>query len=143
MSDFDVVAQKISGLVHDLRRAHRTDGEPSFDVMARRAGYSKATLHRVLKGRDLPKWDVLHAFLTACRVAEDEMSPWKARWIEIKNLIDPIPASTTTGVPGVTADDSCDRCGLRIGNPDVHAAWHEQFVPRTDTARRALTSVPA
>ncbi|MDX3661960.1 helix-turn-helix transcriptional regulator [Streptomyces sp. ID05-26A] len=138
MNEPDVVAQRIDGLVLDLRRAHREDGEPSFDVMARRAGYSKATLHRVLKGADLPKWDVLRAFLTACRVAESEMSRWKARWIEIRDLIDPIPASTAGALVTSRVDEVCDRCGLRVGDRGVHDQWHDQFVPR-----RTLTSVPA
>ncbi|MFI6423260.1 helix-turn-helix domain-containing protein [Streptomyces sp. NPDC050842] len=67
----------VARLAHDLRRLRREAGGPTYAAMARRAGYSVATLSRAAAGEQLPSLPVVRAYATACGADPEE---WEERW---------------------------------------------------------------
>ncbi|MEU7540127.1 helix-turn-helix domain-containing protein, partial [Streptomyces narbonensis] len=55
-------------------------GGPTYAAMARRAGYSVATLSRAAAGEQLPSLPVLRAYASACGADPDE---WERRWLAV------------------------------------------------------------
>ncbi|ALO05667.1 putative WD-40 repeat protein [Streptomyces venezuelae] len=67
----------VARLADDLRRLRREAGGPTYAAMARRAGYSVATLSRAAAGEQLPSLPVVRAYATACGADPEE---WEGRW---------------------------------------------------------------
>ncbi|MFF0430062.1 helix-turn-helix domain-containing protein [Streptomyces sp. NPDC004520] len=67
----------VARLAHDLRALRREAGGPTYAAMARRAGYSVATLSRAAAGEQLPSLPVVRAYATACGADPEE---WEERW---------------------------------------------------------------
>ncbi|MEU9318182.1 helix-turn-helix domain-containing protein [Streptomyces sp. NPDC048295] len=70
----------VTRLAHDLRRLRREAGGPTYAAMARRAGYSVATLSRAAAGEQLPSLPVVRAYATACGADPEE---WEERWYAV------------------------------------------------------------
>ncbi|MFD4320755.1 helix-turn-helix domain-containing protein [Streptomyces sp. NPDC058548] len=67
----------VARLAHGLRRLRQEAGGPTYAAMARRAGYSAATLSRAAAGEQMPSLPVVRAYATAC-AADPEV--WETRW---------------------------------------------------------------
>ncbi|MCO1575842.1 hypothetical protein M8C13_08740 [Crossiella sp. SN42] len=94
----------IAELAFQLCQLRREKGEPSLRALCKTMPCvvpdSASTLHRVFAGRTLPKWPVLEALLLhGFGVSAEEVEgTWKARWVEVKNLVDPlVPPQTESG----------------------------------------------
>ncbi|MGW3492235.1 nSTAND1 domain-containing NTPase [Streptomyces sp. NPDC001020] len=62
----DPDAGPVARFAHELRRLRRQAGGPTYAAMARRSGYSVATLSRAAAGEQLPSLPVVRAYATAC-----------------------------------------------------------------------------
>ncbi|MFJ5050394.1 hypothetical protein [Streptomyces sp. NPDC088719] len=67
----------VGRFAHDLRRLRDEAGAPAYRVMARRAGYSAATLSQAAAGERLPTLPVLLAYVGVCR---GDSAEWQDRW---------------------------------------------------------------
>ncbi|MFD9643083.1 helix-turn-helix domain-containing protein [Streptomyces sp. NPDC059082] len=67
----------VARLAHELRQLRREAGGPTYAALARRAGYSVATLSRAAGGEQLPSLPVVRAYATACGADPEE---WERRW---------------------------------------------------------------
>ncbi|MFD0169695.1 hypothetical protein ACFVJH_37025 [Streptomyces decoyicus] len=63
----------------ELRKLRDEAGAPAYRAMARRAGYSAATLSQAAAGERLPTLPVLLAYVGACHGEAEE---WRRRWQE-------------------------------------------------------------
>ncbi|WP_432116050.1 helix-turn-helix domain-containing protein [Streptomyces sp. S1] len=70
----------VARLAHDLRGLRENAGRPTYAAMARRAGYSVATLSRAAAGDQLPSLPVVRAYASACGADPDE---WERRWLAV------------------------------------------------------------
>ncbi|MFD7125062.1 hypothetical protein ACFV9X_13175 [Streptomyces anulatus] len=67
----------VGRLAHDLRKLRDGAGAPAYRAMARRAGYSAATLSQAAAGERLPTLPVLLAYVGVCR---GDSAEWQDRW---------------------------------------------------------------
>ncbi|MEU0396532.1 protein kinase [Streptomyces sp. NPDC006208] len=63
-----------------LRQLRQDAGNPSYEAMAKRVRYGRATLNAAARGHNLPSRDVTLAFVEACRGNERVMREWARRW---------------------------------------------------------------
>ncbi|WP_323138564.1 MULTISPECIES: helix-turn-helix domain-containing protein [unclassified Streptomyces] len=88
----------IARFAHELRKLRDEAGAPAYRAMARRAGYSGATLSQAAGGERLPTLPVLLAYVTVCR---GDTADWQHRWeranAELLRL--PRPADQDTEPP--------------------------------------------
>ncbi|MFF8289382.1 protein kinase [Streptomyces sp. NPDC016309] len=71
-----------------LRRLRQEAGNPSYEAMARRVTYGRATLHAAARGHNLPSRDVALAFVRACGGDERAVREWARRWESTKALLE-------------------------------------------------------
>ncbi|WP_323136566.1 nSTAND1 domain-containing NTPase [Streptomyces anulatus] len=67
----------VGRFAHDLRKLRDEAGAPAYRAMARRAGYSAATLSQAAAGERLPTLPVLLAYVGVCR---GDSAEWQDRW---------------------------------------------------------------
>lgn len=158
------VRKLVEEFAYDLQWELRTVGDPSYRTLARAlgSGFSIATLSRKLRGQQFPGWEFVETLLTYCRLSPEVINgDWNARWVDIQNMIYPIPHTpnnpgtkrpkrqqgrrnakgVATAAEPLTAPlpgSECSECGLLMGNPDRHAEWHDLYVPRP----RAVRALP-
>ncbi len=118
-----------------LRRQHRDFGEPAHRKLAAVMGYSTATVTRLFRGEDPPKWAVVLAFLQALGTDPGVIEEyWRPRWAAMKNCIAPLPTEdfdTTTPDPQLPETlPVCETCGAVVADAEAHDRFHELFVPR-------------
>ncbi|MEU0662247.1 protein kinase domain-containing protein [Streptomyces lavendulocolor] len=68
----------------ELRRLRQEAGNPSYEAMAKRVTYGRATLHAAARGHNLPSRDVALAFVRACGGDERAVREWARRWESTK-----------------------------------------------------------
>ncbi|GAA2277769.1 hypothetical protein GCM10010145_58480 [Streptomyces ruber] len=73
----DPDAGPVQEFAHALRVVRRQAGQPTYRVMAQRAGYSPSTLSEAAAGERLPSLAVTLAYVTACGADPGE---WEERW---------------------------------------------------------------
>ncbi|WP_457511482.1 nSTAND1 domain-containing NTPase [Streptomyces sp. TE33382] len=88
----------VARFAHELRRLRDEAGAPAYRAMARRAGYSAATLSQAAGGERLPTLPVLLAYVTVCR---GDTADWQDRWerVNAELLRLPRPADEDTEPP--------------------------------------------
>ncbi|WP_328549195.1 hypothetical protein [Streptomyces platensis] len=69
----------VQRFAYELRKLRDQAGAPAYRGMARRAGYSAATLSQAAAGERLPTLPVLLAYVRVCGGDEEE---WRRRWTE-------------------------------------------------------------
>jgi WD40 repeat protein/transcriptional regulator with XRE-family HTH domain len=79
----DPAAGPVQRLAHDLRELRRSAGGVSYRTMAKKAGFSVATLAKAASGERLPSLAVLRAYVRACGA---DPVLWEARWAEAEAL---------------------------------------------------------
>lgn len=124
-----------------LRGVHREAGEPSYATMVKASNnLSAPTLSRVLNGKHNPNWNVVEGFLRACGVSAEERAECRVRWVQLRDVLAPIPgrkfAVDEANDPAPSADAGCPRCGLVIADVALHETWHTQWVPIADAGQR-------
>ncbi|MGW3008014.1 nSTAND1 domain-containing NTPase [Streptomyces sp. NPDC001219] len=75
-------------LAYELRKLRDEAGAPAYRAMARRAGYSAATLSQAAAGERLPTLPVLLAYV---RVCDGDPDDWRRRWEEAGRELARIP----------------------------------------------------
>jgi transcriptional regulator with XRE-family HTH domain len=70
----------LQAFAHDLRKLRDKAGTPTYRILARKAGYSPATLSEAARGQRRPSLDVTMAYVGACGGDPDE---WRLRWHEL------------------------------------------------------------
>ncbi|MFD2691585.1 helix-turn-helix domain-containing protein [Streptomyces phyllanthi] len=104
----DPAAGPVQRLAHDLRELRRSAGGVSYRTMAKKAGFSVATLAKAASGERLPSLAVLQAYVQACGA---DPVPWEARWAEAEALAgeerqeDPDAAPPYRGLARFEPDD--------------------------------------
>jgi hypothetical protein len=94
---------------------------------------SASTICRVLKGEADPTWQVTASFLEACEATAEEIALWKARWIRLAELRDPLDLVQEEGDLGTipisppTGGYECGACGAWVVNTERHDAWHRMI----------------
>jgi hypothetical protein len=77
----DPARATIAEFAEQLRGARRAAGCPTYREMAARTYYSHEYLSKAAKGRALPTWECVQAYLRACGVEDpDQVQAWRARW---------------------------------------------------------------
>ncbi|MYT18667.1 helix-turn-helix domain-containing protein [Streptomyces sp. SID4951] len=80
----------VQRFAYELRKLRDEAGAPAYRAMARRAGYSAATLSQAAAGERLPTLPVLLAYVRACGGDEEE---WRRRWTEADEAVSQQPRS--------------------------------------------------
>ena len=70
----------LQAFAYDLRKLRDKAGTPTYRILARKAGYSPATLSEAARGQRRPSLDVTLAYVGACGGDPDE---WRLRWHEL------------------------------------------------------------
>ncbi|WDT52595.1 nSTAND1 domain-containing NTPase [Streptomyces sp. G7(2002)] len=88
----------VQRFAYELRKLRDEAGAPAYRAMARRAGYSAATLSQAAAGERLPTLPVLLAYVRACGGDEGE---WRRRWTEADEAVSqqPRPPEEDTDPP--------------------------------------------
>jgi hypothetical protein len=85
----------LQAFAYDLRQLREKAGNPTYRMLARKAGYSPATLSEAARGQRRPSLDVTMAYVGACGGDPDE---WRLRWHDL--------AAAVTGATTRTAADA-------------------------------------
>jgi transcriptional regulator with XRE-family HTH domain len=85
----------LQAFAYDLRKLREKAGTPTYRTLARKAGYSPATLSEAARGQRRPSLDVTMAYVGACGGDPDE---WRVRWHDL--------AATKTETSTKTAADA-------------------------------------
>ncbi|MEU3994043.1 helix-turn-helix domain-containing protein [Streptomyces platensis] len=80
----------VQRFAYELRKLRDGAGAPAYRGMARRVGYSAATLSQAAAGERLPTLPVLLAYVRACGGDEEE---WRRRWTEADKAVSQQPCS--------------------------------------------------
>ncbi len=83
----------LQAFAYDLRKLREKAGSPTYRILARKAGYSPATLSEAARGQRRPSLDVTLAYVGACGGDPDE---WRLRW---QDLTETSPAVTPAETP--------------------------------------------
>jgi transcriptional regulator with XRE-family HTH domain len=76
----DPEAGPLPAFAYDLRKLREKAGTPTYRTLARKAGYSPATLSEAARGQRRPSLDVTLAYVGACGGDLDE---WQLRWHDL------------------------------------------------------------
>lgn len=79
-SPVDPDAGPLQAFAYDLRKLREKAGNPTYRALARKAGYSPATLSEAARGQRRPSLDVTMAYVGACGGDPDE---WRLRWHDL------------------------------------------------------------
>ncbi|MGI5262312.1 hypothetical protein [Streptomyces angustmyceticus] len=80
----------VQRFAYELRKLRDEAGAPAYRGMARRAGYSAATLSQAAAGERLPTLPVLLAYVRACGGEEEK---WRRRWMAADKELSEQPCS--------------------------------------------------
>ncbi|MGR3936958.1 nSTAND1 domain-containing NTPase [Streptomyces sp. BRA346] len=78
----------VARFAYELRKLRDEAGAPGYRSMARRAGYSAATLSQAAGGERLPTLPVALAYVRACR---GDVEEWRHRWEQADAEITAVP----------------------------------------------------
>ena len=70
----------LQAFAYDLRQLREKAGNPTYRILAKKAGYSPATLSEAARGQRRPSLDVTMAYVGACGGDADE---WRLRWQDL------------------------------------------------------------
>ena len=84
----DPQAGPVQRFAYELRKLRDEAGAPAYRAMARRAGYSAATLSQAAAGERLPTLPVLLAYVEACR---GDAGHWQRLWDEVEGELSRLP----------------------------------------------------
>lgn len=73
----DPGAGPVAAFADALRALRRTAGNPTYAALARRSGVSSSALSEAARGRRLPTWPTVEAFVQACG---GDPAEWRERW---------------------------------------------------------------
>lgn len=92
----------LQAFAYDLRQLREKAGNPTYRILARKAGYSPATLSEAARGQRRPSLDVTLAYVGACGGDPDE---WRLRW---HDLAEADTGTATTADAGTEPADPAD-----------------------------------
>ncbi|MFJ9899947.1 hypothetical protein ACIQPR_42115 [Streptomyces sp. NPDC091280] len=78
-SALDPEAGPVPQLAHQLRELRRAAGGPSYRSMAATSGVSATTLSRAAAGEQLPTWNAVQGYVSAC---DGDPAEWETLWKE-------------------------------------------------------------
>ncbi|MFC5253575.1 helix-turn-helix domain-containing protein [Streptomyces nigrescens] len=84
----DPQAGPVQRFAFELRKLRDEAGTPAYRAMARRAGYSAATLSQAAAGERLPTLPVLMAFVEVCR---GDTTHWQSQWEQVNDELTQLP----------------------------------------------------
>ncbi|MFJ1791522.1 helix-turn-helix domain-containing protein [Kitasatospora griseola] len=73
----------VQAFAHDLRLVREQAGNPTYRVLAQRAGFAATTLSDAARGIRLPSLEVTQAYIGACG---GDVEAWTRRWNELHRL---------------------------------------------------------
>jgi len=106
-----------------LRHAQLEAGDPPLRSVARRAGFSAATISRAFGGKKLPRWEVAERILESLGIHPSRINTeWQMRWYLAREE----HRAAMGSQPGqnLAASPVCEACGGLIGDLVQHQAWH-------------------
>ncbi|MEU6512007.1 hypothetical protein [Streptomyces sp. NPDC046942] len=92
----DPGAGLVQRFAHGLRELRRAAGTPSYQAMARTAGFSVTVLSQAAAGKRLPSLAVLQGYVRACG---GDAAEWEARWKETEAAAAGAVRDEQTGAP--------------------------------------------
>lgn len=110
----------LQAFAYDLRQLREKAGSPTYRMLARKAGYSPATLSEAARGQRRPSLDVTMAYVGACGGDPDE---WRLRWHDL--------AAAETGTTAKKAADA----GIEPAGPVDVAPPAEPTTPQPSHIR--------
>jgi len=84
----------LQAFAYDLRKLRDKAGTPTYRILARKAGYSPATLSEAARGQRRPSLDVTMAYVGACGGDPDE---WRLRWHDLAATETPTRTAADAG----------------------------------------------
>lgn len=154
MTDFTMTlecGERLAAMAARLRRVRRDAGDPSYRTIANKIHYSSTTITRILRGDYVPTWQFVEQFLRVCGVDAAKIDgEWKAEWVAIADLANPMPVlatepATSFLAAGSTSTTVCTICGAVVGDEVLHQNWHASMtgayqIP-VQPGERTLTTV--
>ncbi|MFI5524261.1 helix-turn-helix domain-containing protein [Streptomyces platensis] len=92
----DPQAGPVQHFAFGLRKLREEAGAPGYRAMARRAGYSAATLSQAAAGERLPTLPVLLAFVEVCR---GDAAYWQSLWEQVNDELAQQPRAADDADP--------------------------------------------
>jgi transcriptional regulator with XRE-family HTH domain len=92
----------VTAFADALRALRRTAGNPTYAVLARRSGMSTSVLSEAARGRRLPTWPTVEAFVRACG---DDPREWRERWAAASSSRQDAQAADAQAADAQTQDD--------------------------------------
>jgi hypothetical protein len=90
----------IRKLFDELRRLHRTAGEPSTRTLAKAVAHGHATVHAALRGPRVPRWGLLELLVEQL---DGDVGHFKQLWVDARDFEDPqdrrLPLPASAGTP--------------------------------------------
>ncbi|MFJ5921589.1 hypothetical protein ACIQF6_03160 [Kitasatospora sp. NPDC092948] len=126
----------VQALAHDLRLLREQAGNPTYRVLAERAGFAATTLSDAAGGVRLPSLEVTQAFVGACGGNVEE---WTRRWNELDRRAAATPAADPEPT---TAAPAADGPGPATATPAAPTADPAAAPPAADDPGPA-TAAPA
>jgi transcriptional regulator with XRE-family HTH domain len=132
----DPDAGPLQAFAYDLRKLREKAGNPTYRALARKAGYSPATLSEAARGQRRPSLDVTMAYVGACGGDLDE---WRLRWHDLAAAETVVTARTAAKADteaahpvDVAAPDKPALAEPAVGAPapqPSHARWRRWMRP--------------
>ncbi|GAB3971966.1 hypothetical protein GCM10029978_048140 [Actinoallomurus acanthiterrae] len=151
----DPDAGPLQAFAYDLRQLREKAGNPTYRALARKAGYSPATLSEAARGQRRPSLGVTMAYVGACGGDLDE---WRLRWHDLAATEPVVTARTAADADteaahpaDVAAPDKSARAEPARAEPAAdapallpsHTRWRRWMRPPVITAAAAVVVVAA
>lgn len=116
----------LQAFAYDLRQLREKAGSPTYRVLARKAGYSPATLSEAARGQRRPSLDVTLAYVGACGGDPDE---WRLRWHDLAAAETGTAAKTAVEAAGEPADPGDVAAPAEPTPTPSHTLWRRWMRP--------------
>ncbi|MFJ8440361.1 helix-turn-helix domain-containing protein [Kitasatospora griseola] len=127
----------VQAFAHDLRLVREQAGNPTYRVLAQRAGFAATTLSDAARGIRLPSLEVTQAYIGACG---GDVEAWTRRWNALDRLAAaPAPEEPTEAAP-TGEERPADTAPVAEEEP-----WEEEPAVEgaTEAGAPGVASVPA
>lgn len=127
----------LQAFAYDLRQLREKAGNPTYRILAGKAGYSPATLSEAARGLRRPSLDVTLAYVGACGGDPDE---WRLRW----HALAAAETGTTTEMAAGTGTEPADPVDVATPTeppaPRSRTRWRRWMRPPVLAIAVVLTS---
>jgi transcriptional regulator with XRE-family HTH domain len=116
----------LQAFAYDLRLLREKAGNPTYRILARKAGYSPATLSEAARGQRRPSLDVTMAYVGACGGDPDE---WRLRWHDLAETGTKTATKAAADAGTESADPVSAPAPAEPAPPPSHPRWRRWTRP--------------